>query len=103
MIDHAGEVSPAEAVVDIHDGDAAGAGVEHAQERRDPAETRPVAHARGHGDDRAVGKAADHARQRALHARDGHDAPGGHDRLHVAEQPVDAGYSSSIWSCKIQI
>ena len=34
MIDHAGEIARAEAVVDVHDGHTACAGIEHAQQRR---------------------------------------------------------------------
>ena len=56
VVDHAGEVARTEAVVDIHNGHAARAGVEHRQQRRNAPERRAVAHARRHRDDRAVGK-----------------------------------------------
>src|SRR5262249_33032467 len=60
----------AEAVVYINHGDAAGAGVEHAEQRRQAVEARAVADARRHGDHRLIDEARDDARQRALHARD---------------------------------
>ena len=64
MIDHTREIPAAETVVDVHDGNAAGAGVEHAEKRRDTAEARAVAHAGGDGDHGAVGEATDDARDR---------------------------------------
>ena len=91
MIDHAGHVARAEAVVDVHHRDPAGAGIQHTQQRGDPAEAGPVAHAGGHGDHRAVGQTPDHRGQRPLHTGHGHDDPGAHDLLQVAQQPVDAG------------
>ena len=63
----------AEAVVDVDDADAAGAGVEHREQRGDAAEVRAVAHARGHGDDGHVDEPGDERGQRALHAGDGDD------------------------------
>ena len=86
----------AEAVVDVHDGHAAAATVEHAQQRRHASKTRPVAHARRHGDHRPTHQTGDHAGQRALHPGDGDDdiclAHGGHAR----EQPVQPGHADIV-------
>ena len=98
VVDHVGEITAAEAVVDIHDTDAAGAGVEHRQKRRDAAEGGAVAHAGGNGDHGAVGKAADDGGQRALHARDGDNHARGHDGLHVMQQTVHAGDADVVES-----
>src|SRR5919202_163284 len=65
----------AEAVVYVDDRDVRGAGVEHAQKRRDAAERRAVADARRHGDDGRGDEYADDRGERALHAgRDDDDA-----------------------------
>ena len=47
MVYHAGQIARAEAVVDVDHGDAAGAGVQHAQQRGYAAERGAVAHAGG--------------------------------------------------------
>ena len=65
-----------EPVVDVHHRDAGRAGVEHAEQRREPAERRAVSHARRHGDHRHRHQPADDARQRALHPRDHDHDPG---------------------------
>ena len=68
MVDHAGKIACAEAVVDVHDAHAAGAGVEHRKKRCHAAEACAVAHAGRHRNDRAVGKPADDACKRPFHA-----------------------------------
>ncbi len=68
-VDAGGDAGGAEAVVDIHDGDVRGAGIQHTQQRGDAAEAGAVADAGGNGDHRRTDKAADNARQRAFHAR----------------------------------
>ena len=65
-----GEIAGLEARIDIHDGHVRGAAVEHSEQGRDPAERRAIADARRHGDHRARQPAANHTRQRPLHAGD---------------------------------
>ena len=96
MVDHTGSVARAEAVVDIHHRQAAGAGVEHRQQRRHTAEGRTVPHTGGNGDHRAVGKPAHHAGESALHPGDGDDHAGAHNVLQMGEQTVDARYAHII-------
>lgn len=74
-------------------------GIEHAQQRRDPAERRAVADARGHGDHRTVGQAADDGRQRPLHARDRNDDARRHDRVQIGEQTVKTRHTDIIQAC----
>ena len=69
VVYHAGEVARAEAVVDVDDGDAARAGVEHREQRRKAAERRAVAYAGRDGYDGAVGEAAYDACQSAFPCR----------------------------------
>ena len=88
MVDHAGHVARAEAVVDVDDRDAAGTGVQHAEQRCDPAEGGAVADAGRHRDDRAVRQSSDDRGQRALHPGDGDDAPCAHDDIQVIQQAV---------------
>ena len=64
------------AVVDVDHGDAGRAGVEHREQRGDPAEGGAVADAGRHRDERHADQAADHGRQRALHAGDDDQAVG---------------------------
>ena len=61
MIDKTCLVGGTEAVVDVDDRNAAGAGVEHRKKRCHAAEACAVAHAGRHRNDRAVGKPADDA------------------------------------------
>jgi hypothetical protein len=72
MIDRAGHRRRAEPVVNVDDGDSAGAAVQHGEQGSDAAETRAVADARRHGNDRRAHQPANHAWQRAFHAGD-HD------------------------------
>ena len=62
LVDEAGGVAGTETVIDVDDGDAAGAGVEHRQERGDAAEACTVADAGGHSNDRLVNETTDDAR-----------------------------------------
>ena len=71
-VDQRRGVAGAEAVVDVDDRDARGAGVEHAEQRREAAEARRRSRPRsGTAITGRVDEAADDAGQRALHA--GHD------------------------------
>ena len=88
MIDLMREIARAEAVVDIHDRDAARAGIEHGEERRKPLKGRAVAHACRDGDHGTVRETADHACKRAFHPRDRDDHGGAHDLLQPVEQAV---------------
>ena len=96
VVDHAGKVSGAEAVVDIDDTDAAGTGIEHGQKCGKAAEGGSVSDTCGHCDDRAGRKAADHTCQGALHTGDGNDYAGGLNLSLMVEQAVDSGNSDII-------
>ena len=91
MIDHAGDAPCTKPVVDIHDGDTVGAGVEHAQQRRNAAEAGAVADTRRHGDHRHVHHAGDDAWQRPLHPRDDDDDAGVLEAAALAQDPMNAG------------
>jgi hypothetical protein len=86
----------AKAIVDIDDGHAGTAAVEHAQQRRQAVETRPVTNTRRHGNDRFVHQAADDTRQGAFHS--GHDDQdiGRPDDIELAQKPVDAGNADIV-------
>ncbi len=85
-VDAGGEHGSAEAVVDVDHADAAGAGVEHREQRRDPAEVGAVADTRGDRDDRDIDEPGDQGRQRALHAGDRDDRACRAQGVRVGEQ-----------------
>ena len=91
MIDKTCLVGGAEAIVDVDDRNAAGAGVEHGEQRGYATKARAVPHAGGNGDDRTAHKASDDARQSALHAGDGDDHLCLGKFLGMREQAVQAG------------
>ena len=91
VIDHTGDASGAVAVVDVHDRDAIGARVEHAEQRGDAAEAGAVADAGRHRDHRHIDHTGHDARQRALHAGDDDDHAGGGEAIAFAEHAMDAG------------
>src|SRR2546426_5344383 len=95
-VDHAGDVPGAEAVVDVDHSDVGRATVQHAEKRRQAAETGAIPDAGGHGDHGHAHHAADHARQRALHARDDDDHAGAAQVAALAEQPVDSGHTDVV-------
>jgi len=91
MIDKTCLVGGTKAVIDIDDRNAAGAGVEHGEQRGYAAKVRAIAHAGGDGDDRTAHKASDDARQGAFHAGDGDDHLRLGKFLSMSEQAVQAG------------
>ena len=96
MVDPAGEEARAEPVVDVDYTHAAGAGVEHAQKRRQAAKVGPVAHAGGHGDHRAVHETSQHTGQCPLHPGDGDQYAGLHDLREPRLQPVQPGHAHIV-------
>ena len=91
MIDKTCLVGGTKAVVDVDDRNAAGAGVEHGEQRGYATKARAVPHAGRNGDDRTAHKTADNARQGALHAGDGDDHLRLGKFLGMSEQAVQAG------------
>src|SRR5262249_62046914 len=89
-VDASGGGGGAEAVVDVHHHDAGGTAVEHGEERRQTAEARTVANARGYSDDGALDEAPHHARERAFHAGDHHQDRGFPYPLAPPPPPADA-------------
>ena len=59
-------------------------------------ETRPVAHAGGHCDDRRGHQAGHHAGQRRLHAGDDHDHPGLLQSFQLVKQAVQPATPTSL-------
>src|SRR2546423_8181111 len=95
----AGDEARAEAVVNVDDRDVRGAGVEHAEERGDSAETCAVADARRHGDDGRGDESADDRRQSALHPRGDHEDARRAQTLalgHDAMNPCDSSVPDSL-------
>src|ERR1035441_5571132 len=92
-VDLARGITGAEAVVDVHDGQPAGATIKHAEQRREPAEVGAIAHARRHRDDRLRHQPGNHTRQGAFHARDDDDDVGPLDSFQAPKQPVYAGHA----------
>src|SRR5438045_2587589 len=84
-------VPGAEAIVDVHDGDARGAAVQHREEGGQTLEGGAVADAGRHGDHRLVHQAADYTRERSIHPGDDDDGRGGVDLLPRIEETVQAG------------
>ena len=73
----------AKAVVDVDDGDAWGAAVEHGEQGGDAAKGCAVAHGGGHGDQGLSGEAGDDTGQGAVHAGDDDQDVGGMDKVDV--------------------
>jgi hypothetical protein len=90
-VDEAGDVAGAEAVVDIDDGDVAGATVEHAEQGGEAVEAGAIADAGGDGDDGAGYKAADGAGERPFHAGADDDDAGLGEALAIVHEAMDAG------------
>ena len=92
----------AEAVVDADDGHAARARGVHRQQCRDALEAGAVTDGRRHGDDRPAGEAADHARQRALHAGDDDHRVRRCDAVEVGEHAVQTGDADVVQPVGLQ-
>ena len=68
MIDHRRDASRSVAVVDVHHGNPGGAGVEHAEQRRQTFEGGPVSDRRRYCDHRCCDESGHDARQGAVHS-----------------------------------
>jgi hypothetical protein len=86
-------VRGAEAVVDIHHGDSAPAGGEHAEQRGDAAEARAVTDARGHGDHGPAHQPGHGAGQRSFHAGDDDEHVARFEPRALREQSMDSGHA----------
>ena len=87
-----GEEGGAEAVVDVDDGDAGGAGGEHGIEGGFAMTGGAVASRGGHGDEGAGEKSAEHAGERAFHAGDSDDGGRFAEGVEMGENAVDASH-----------
>ena len=87
------EEGGAEAVVDIDDGDAGGAGGKHGVEGGLPFECGSVADGGGNCDDGAREKPAEDAGEGSFHSGDGDDGGGVAEGVEVGEDAVDTCYS----------
>jgi hypothetical protein len=90
------EVAGAEPVVDIDDGDAGGAGVEHGEERRQAAKVRPIAHAGRHSDHGRLDQPGHDAGQRALHARHDHQRARPEQQVALLQQTMKPGHADVV-------
>ena len=89
-------VPGAEAVVDVHAGDAGRTRGEHREQRGDASERRAVARARRHRDHGRGHDAADDARERRVHARDHDHAVGLAQRRRDREDAVEPGHAAVL-------
>ena len=96
MIDSAGQEPGAEAIVDVHHADTAGAGIQHGQEGGQTAESGAVTYAGGNGNDRAVHQTAYHAGQCAFHTCNGNDHPGTGQGICMSQKSVNACHANVI-------
>ena len=92
-IDHPGGVPRPEAVVDVDHQQPGGAGGEHPQQGRHPAQGGAVADAGGDGDHGALHQAPDHAGEGPLHPGHGDHHRGVQQPLAVGQEAVDAGHA----------
>ena len=95
-VDQAGGVTGAETIVDVDDGDAAGAGIKHRQQRGDAAETGTITDARRHSNDRFIHESADNTRQRAFHTGNDDEDIGGQQFFVERKKAVDAGNADIV-------
>src|SRR5512135_3124049 len=86
-------VTGAEAIIDVHHHDIRSTAVEHAEERRQPAERAAVSDAGRDCYDRDTDHAADHARQCALHPRYYYYHPRLHELAPDTQETVDTGHT----------
>ena len=96
-VDAGGDAGGAKPVVDVDDGNIRSAGIEHAQERRDPAETGAIADASRHGNDRCGDEATNDAGKRAFHSRNANnDASLRQLAFAMPEQAVNASDANVV-------
>src|SRR5512146_1085041 len=100
-IDHGGDVSGAEPVVDVHDSHVGSAGVYHAEQRRQSAEGCAIANAGGNGDDRYADEAADDAGQCPLHSGANHDHACVGEFQFVSKETVNSGDANIVDSANV--
>ncbi len=86
-----GQDSGPESIINIHDRDSRGAGIEHRQKSRKSFKTGSVPLAGGHGDDRCVGPAAHHAGKGAIHSGRYNQNGGRIDFVPIVGQPMQSG------------
>src|SRR5262245_38481228 len=67
-IDLACRVSSPKTIINVHDGNAAAATIQHPEQRRNAPETCAVTDTRRHGNDRLRNQPSHHARQRTFHS-----------------------------------
>ena len=94
MIDPACDGRGTEAVIDMHNRNARGATIEHAEQRREPAEACAVADAGWYGDHRNFHQSADHARKRTFHPGDDDDDTCGVQSRLLGQKAMNAGYAN---------
>jgi len=90
-IDLRGGVSGAEAIINVHDGDAAAATVQHAQQGGESAKAGAVTHTRGHGNDGLRHESGHDTGQRAFHSGNHDNDIRAANRFNAIQQPVHAG------------
>src|SRR5882724_1368381 len=95
-IDARSDASRPKPVVNNHHGNIRRTTVQHAQQRRDPAEARSVADARRHRNHRHGHQPAHHARQRAFHPRHTNNYPRLGQHFAVRQQPVYSRHSNVV-------
>ena len=96
MVYHAGKITGAEAVIDIYNGNAASAGVEHGEECGNAAEGGTITYACGNGNYRAVSKATYDAAKSTFHTRHGDNYICAHYLIHVGKESVEASNTNVI-------
>src|SRR5580692_5387212 len=88
-VDQRGRERRAETVVDIDDGDAARARIQHPEQRGQPTHRSAVTNAGRHRDHGLVDQSGDHGRQCALHSRDDDQHARLANRVEVGSQPMN--------------
>ncbi len=90
-IDHGGGDAGAESVIDVHDGDAGDAGIQHGEESGGALHAGAVADAGGDGDDRAMCHTANDGGESPFHAGDDDQDAGFLEIGKVMDEAVQAG------------
>ena len=87
-----GEYAGTEAVIDVDDRRAGGAGVEHGEECGEPPEAGSVPDTRGNGDERLSREPSDHAGEGPIHSRHHDEDPGRLKLAPLVEHAVESCY-----------